>query len=108
MSALHLLALFFSAAFFTNALPHLIAGILGRPFQTPFAKPSGKGLSTSRVNVLWAFFNLAVAYLLFARATGFSHHAPVAAFACGLALMSLAHVRFFAPFHGGASPTEPR
>lgn len=26
---------------------------MGRPFQTPFASPSGKGLSSSRVNVVW-------------------------------------------------------
>ena len=34
------------------------------PFQSPFAHPSGEGLSSSTFNVLWGFFNLVVGYLL--------------------------------------------
>lgn len=55
------LAYFFGGAFLANSLPHLMNGISGRAFQTPFAKPPGKGLSSSTVNVLWGLFNLAVA-----------------------------------------------
>src|ERR1039458_9219300 len=54
------LAYFFGGAFLANTLPHIGNGISGRPFQSPFAKPPGKGLSSSRVNVLWGFFNLFV------------------------------------------------
>ena len=43
-----------------NAVPHLVSGVMGRPFQSPFAKPPGEGLSSSTVNVLWGFFNLVV------------------------------------------------
>ena len=58
------LSYFFGGAFLANSLPHLINGVSGRAFQSPFAKPPGKGLSSSTVNVLWGFFNLAVAYVL--------------------------------------------
>lgn len=61
---LHAIAYFFGGMFFTNAVPHLVNGVSGRAFQSPFAKPPGKGLSSSTVNVLWAFFNLAVGYWL--------------------------------------------
>ena len=56
----HFVAYFFGGAFLANSLPHLSNGISGRPFQSPFASPPGKGLSSSTVNVLWGFFNLAV------------------------------------------------
>ena len=51
-------------AFFANFIPHFIQGVSGAPFPTPFANPPGKGLSSSYVNVLWAFFNLIISYLL--------------------------------------------
>ena len=59
------LACFFSGAFLVNFVPHLVHGISGDPFPTPFANPPGKGLSSPTVNVLWANLNLAVGYLLF-------------------------------------------
>ncbi len=58
------IAHFFAGAFLVNALPHLINGLSGRTFPTPFAKPPGKGLSSPIVNVLWAAFNLIAGYLL--------------------------------------------
>ena len=57
-------AYFFGAAFFANALPHLMAGISGQPLQSPFASPPFAGLSSPAVNVAWSLVNLAVAYLL--------------------------------------------
>ena len=63
----HYVSYFFGGAFLANALPHIGNGISGRPFQSPFAKPPGEGLSSSTVNVLWGLFNLAVAYLLICR-----------------------------------------
>jgi|ERR1700677_4995964 hypothetical protein len=59
------LACFFSGAFLVNVVPHLVHGISGDPFPTPFANPPGKGLSSPTVNVLWANLNFAVGYLLF-------------------------------------------
>ena len=59
---LHLLC----GALLVNGIPHLVHGLSGEPFQSPFAKPSGVGLSSPIVNVLWGFFNLfaAIALLL--------------------------------------------
>ena len=33
----------FGGAFLANAVPHLVGGVMGRPFQSPFAKPRGAG-----------------------------------------------------------------
>jgi len=53
-----MIANFFTGALLCNALPHLAAGLQGRRFQTPFARPRGVGESSALVNVLWGFFNL--------------------------------------------------
>jgi len=58
-------ALFFSGAFLCNCVPHLVAGLMGEAFPTPFAKPRGVGDSPAVVNVVWGFFNLVVGVLLF-------------------------------------------
>ncbi len=50
----------FGGAFLANALPHFVSGVMGRAFQSPFAKPPGEGLSSSTVNVLWGFLNGAI------------------------------------------------
>ena len=60
----HYLAAFFSAAFISNAVPHLVNGISGDKFPTPFSKPPGKGLSSPLTNVLWAMLNVAIGYIL--------------------------------------------
>jgi hypothetical protein len=60
----NLAACFFGAMFLANFFPHFIAGISGLPFYTPFATPPFRGLSSPAVNVLYALFNLAVAYTL--------------------------------------------
>ncbi len=51
--------------FATNSLPHLIPGMHGKWFHSPFAKPPVKGKSSPVVNVLWGWFNLVVAYLIY-------------------------------------------
>jgi len=48
-----------------NVVPHFVHGISGDRFPTPFAHPSGKGLSSPTVNVVWALLNLIVGYILF-------------------------------------------
>ena len=106
MPWLHLVSYFFGGAFLANAVPHLVSGVMGRPFQSPFAKPPGQGLSSSTVNVLWGFFNLAVAYLLVCRVGDFGlRHTPdVAALGLGLLLLSMISARLFGRFHGGNAP----
>ena len=49
----HYIAYFFGGAFLANAIPHFVSGVMGQPFQSPFATPPGEGLSPAWVNVLW-------------------------------------------------------
>ena len=106
MNWLHLVSYFFGGIFLANAIPHLVSGQMGRPFQSPFAKPSGKGLSSSLLNVLWGSFNLAVAYgLLFQVGTfEFRNVSDAGVVAAGGLLMSINNARHFGRFHGGNDP----
>jgi hypothetical protein len=106
MEWLHDLSYFFGGAFLSNAIPHFVNGAMGRPFQSPFAKPPGQGLSSSTVNVLWGAFNLAVAYALICRVGEFNLRSTidVAALGLGFLLMGLLGARLFGRFHGGNSP----
>ena len=96
-------AYFFGGAFLTNAIPHVVAGMMGEPFQTPFARPPGEGLSTSTVNILWGFFNLLVGYLLVCRVGDFGLRSTshVAALGLGGLLIGLFLARRFGRFYGG-------
>lgn len=97
---------FFGGIFLTNAIPHFISGIMGQPFQSPFAKPSGEGLSSSTVNVLWGAFNLVVGYVLIFRVGSFDIRdcGFVLSAGIGALLISLFSARHFGQFHGGNSP----
>ena len=102
----HHVAWFFGGAFALNALPHIVAGAMGRPFQSPFATPPGQGLSTSTVNVLWGFLNAVVAWGLLLRVGSFDLRAPDHALAAGLGafLLALLVARRFGRFNGGNTP----
>jgi hypothetical protein len=103
MTWYHYVSYFFAGAFLANAVPHVTNGISGRPFQSPFAKPPGQGLSSSTINVAWGFFNLAVAYLLVCRVGSFSllNTAHVLTLGAGLLFVSIMLARSFGRFHGG-------
>jgi len=107
MNWLHDLSYLFGGAILTNGVPHFVSGVTGRPFQSPFAKPPGQGLSSSTVNVLWGFANFVIAYLLIARVGQFDLHAADQVFAAGVGvlLMGVMTARLFGRFHGGDSPT---
>jgi hypothetical protein len=106
MKWLWFLSYFFAGAFAANSIPHFVSGTMGRPFQTPFAKPSGIGLSSSTVNVVWGFFNAVVAYLLLARVGAFDPRTTshILAFGLGALLISIPAARHFGQFHGGNTP----
>jgi len=99
----HYVAYFFGGAFLANTLPHLMNGISGRAFQSPFASPPGEGLSSATVNVLWGLFNLAVGYVLVCRVGRFDlrKNSHVAVLGAGILAMSLMLARAFGRFYGG-------
>ena len=99
----HYVAYFFGGAFLANAVPHFVNGVSGRPFQSPFASPPGEGLSSSTVNVLWGFFNLAVGYVLLSRVGNFELRQTKHAVLLGLGVLAMAIMlsRAFGRFYGG-------
>ena len=106
MEGVHYVADCLGGAFWVNAIPHFVSGVMGRAFQSPFANPPGKGLSSSTVNVLWGALNFAVAYLLIWRVGAFDVQAKWDAVAAGIGgvAMGLMLARWFGQFHGGNSP----
>lgn len=109
MPWLDLIAWFAGGAVLANAVPHLVSGLTGRPFQTPFARPPGEGLSSATMNVLWGFGNLVIAYLLIYHVGAFNLRATsdVVAFALGMLLICLFSARHFGRFHGGDLTKRP-
>lgn len=108
MTPLYDVAYFFGGAFLTNAVPHLVAGLQGRPMQSPFAKPPGQGLSTARTNALWGAANVVVAWLLLGEVGAFNVRSSehfISAFAGGLILAYFMSERF-GRFNGGNGPAK--
>lgn len=97
------LSYFFGGLFLANAIPHFVSGMMGRPFQSPFAHPRGEGLSSSMVNVIWGFANFVVAYLLLVRVGNFDLRDAQSMIALGLGalLIALALAKRFGRFNGG-------
>ena len=110
MNWLWLVSYFFGGVFLVNAIPHFVAGTMGRPFQSPFAKPPGQGLSSATVNVLWGFFNAAAGYLLVAQVGSFEPRAAshILAFGLGGLLIGISLARHFGQFHGGNTLDKTR
>jgi hypothetical protein len=106
MSWLHDLAYFAGGLVLANAVPHFVSGTMGRPFQSPFATPRGEGLSSSRLNVVWGFLNLVIAYLLICRIGDFELRATedAAALGLGMLLSALFLAGHFGRFNGGNTP----
>ena len=100
------LSYFFGGALLANAIPHFVSGMMGKPFQSPFAKPPGEGLSTSTVNALWGFANFVIGYVLIVCVGNFDLRTAdnVVASGVGVLLMSVIAARMFGRFHGGNAP----
>ena len=103
MNRLWLVSYFFGGAFAANAVPHTVSGVMGRAFQSPFAKPPGEGLSSSTLNVLWGFLNASLAYVLIAHVGAFHVRSwlDVLSLGLGALLISLFSARHFGQFYGG-------
>lgn len=61
------LGLLFAGMLLCNALPHLLKGLQGERFYTPWARPRGVGMSSALENVLWGCANLLAAVFLIDR-----------------------------------------
>jgi hypothetical protein len=104
----HYVSYFFGGAFLINTVPHLVCGVMGRPFQSPFAKPPGQGFSSSTINMLWGFFNLVVGYTLVCRVGNFDLRSTTDAIALGSGILVVGTLmaRRFGRFNGGNTPLE--
>jgi hypothetical protein len=109
MNWLWLASYFFGGVFAANAVPHFAAGTMGRAFQSPFATPPGRGLSSATVNVVWGFCNAVVGYVMVARVGAFDPRATshVLAFGLGALLIGIVSARHFGQYHGGNTPERP-
>jgi hypothetical protein len=105
----HYVAYFFSGAFLVNAVPHLVNGLSGRGFPSPFASPPGKGESSALVNVLWGGLNLVVGYLLVCHVGEFHIRNELDALVLGMGglLMAIMLSRAFGRIYGGAKGSKP-
>jgi hypothetical protein len=97
------LAYLFGGVFLMNSVPHLVNGVSGRSFPSPFASPPGRGLSSAWVNVLWGVFNLLIGYLLVCQVGEFSLRDPrdVAAAGVGALVMALVSANAFSKVSPG-------
>jgi hypothetical protein len=84
------IAAFWAGAFLANFIPHFVHGASGNKFPTPFSNPGGIGLSSPTVNVIWALFNLLVAYFMFT-VSGMDTAHPLSLLACfaGISVLSI-------------------
>jgi hypothetical protein len=96
---------FLAGAFLANGVPHFVAGISGAKFQSPFASPPGKGLSSPLTNVIWGFANFVVGYLLLLTFTNGAPraYADLAAIAAGVIVMGVMLARHFGRVRGNQS-----
>jgi len=89
------LVLFLSGALLCNALPHLISGLRGEKFYTPWARPRGIGRSSAVENFLWGAANLLVAVFLLDRSFGANIPHGLAAVAIGFLVAGVGLSRLF-------------
>jgi hypothetical protein len=90
------LKIFLAGALLCNCIPHLAAGLQGRPFPTPFAKPGGVGRSSASVNVLWGAANMfSGVFLLLRDLTGAGTPSGLAAMALGFLALGIWLSRHF-------------
>jgi len=100
---------FLGGIFLTNAVPHFVNGVSGRPFQSPFANPPGRGLSSSTANVIWGSINAVAGYALLCLTGGefsFKNTNDIVALGLGIFLSALFLARYFGRFHGGNAPNK--
>ena len=83
-----LFANFLAGSLLCNFIPHLVAGLQGSRFPTPFARFHGSRVSSPVTNVLWGSLNLAGGVALL-RAFPVTLELSAPLFAFGLGFLSL-------------------
>lgn len=83
-----------AGAFAVNGIPHLVKGLSGERFYTPWARPRGTGMSSPIENFLWGAANLGAAALIYRPVSGAAlphgrlvMGAAFLALGCGLAML---------------------
>jgi hypothetical protein len=106
-------AWFLGGVFVVNSIPHIINGVSGRSFPTPFSTTPGRlspgvlpppsAFSPPWVNVLWGVFMLIIGYLLVCRVGTFSlrRTRDAIAFGSGAVLIALMLAFAFGPLYAG-------
>jgi len=96
-------AYFFGGALLVNAIPHIVNGVSGRSFPTPFSSPPGKGLSSPMVNVLLGTLNAVVGYFLVSHVGEFHIRSipDMLVMGAGGLLMAVMLARTFGRLYGG-------
>src|SRR5690242_2517009 len=109
----HYTAWFLGGVFVVNSIPHIINGVSGRSFPTPFACTPGRlspgvlpppsAFSPPWVNVLWGIFMLIIGYLLLYRVGSFNvrRTRDAIAIGSGALLMALMLAFAFEPMYVG-------
>ena len=94
---------FAAAGLLLNSLPHLITGVMGTPFQSPFSKPPGIGLSSPFANIVWGGANFVVGFLLLSKVGNFStgNNIDLAFTLAGGWLTAFALARYFTKLKAG-------
>jgi hypothetical protein len=92
---------FFAGAFLANFVPHFVQGICGNSFPSPFSNPSGEGLSSPTINVVWGLLNLVIGYILmrFGRVTQQNRWAILVFFAGITSMGILLSIQFAGKIH---------
>jgi hypothetical protein len=94
------LANFFAGGFLCNCIPHLVCGLKGEPFPSPFSKPPGLGYSSPPLNVLWGIANLiAGLWLLTSHPFEFGMNTACFVFFIGALLLGLSISWHFGKVH---------
>lgn len=103
----HVAAYFLGGMFLANFVPHFVAGVSGRRFHSPFARPPFRGLSSPVVNIGWGLFNLAAAYTLLVVVGSFElrHVAEAAVLGAGFGLASVGIARSIGRIHAASPQT---
>ena len=77
---------YFAGAFLANTIPHLVQGISGREFRTPFGDPS-----SALLNGIWGLVNLALGVTMLIALGGceLKFNRKLVVIALGFAVMTL-------------------